>query len=173
MEHMKKYKFTLIGLLISVTILLYTLTNDVDLFEKTLNYLHKLEVFEVDEFIIPSFIFGLFVLFDMLKLRKEYKVEHEKIKIYKAMMSSTHHVLNNFLNQMQLFKITAESIPDFDPDILVLYDQIMKDANEQIDALGSITSIDEVSIRSSVTPKSTEEVITQRDTAADAEKPHR
>ena len=169
---MKKYKLTIIGLLVSVTILLYSLINDLDLFEKFLSFLHKFEFYEIDEFIIPSVIFGLCLLFDMLKWRKEHKVEHEKIKIYKAMMASTHHVLNNFVNQMQLFKITAESTPGFDPDILELYDQIMKDASEQIDALGSITNIDEASIHSSVAPKSTAEAITQQGAAAGANKPH-
>ena len=69
------------------------------------------------------------------------------------MLASTHHVLNNFLNQMQIFKMTAERTPDFDPNVLTLYSRIMKDAKEQIDALGSITDIDEASIHNSVAPK--------------------
>lgn len=152
---MKKYTFTVIGALLSASILIYTLVNDFDLFEQSLVYLHALEIFEIDEFIIPAVILVLCALFDMFRWRKEHKVEREKIKIYKAMMSSTHHVLNNFLNQMQLFKITAEATPDFDPEILGFYDQIMNDASAQIDALGSITKIDEISIHDSVAPKST------------------
>lgn len=150
---MKKYKLTLVGLLISATVLLFTLVGNVDLFEKFHNYLHKMEAFEIDEFIIPSLIFSLFVLFDMLKLRKEHTVELEKVKIYKAMLSSTHHVLNNFLQQMLIFRMRADSTPGFDPKILALYETIMKEASEQIDALGSITNIDEASIHDSVAPK--------------------
>ena len=69
------------------------------------------------------------------------------------MMSSTHHVLNNFLNQMQLFKLEAEDTPEFDPEILNLYGQIIEEASLQIDALGSITKVNDISIRSSVKPK--------------------
>ena len=153
MEHIKKYKLTFIGLLISTATLMYSLINDLDLFEIFLNNVHKMEAYEIDEFIIPIFIFGLFTLLDMLKWQKEHKIENEKIKIYEAMVASTHHVLNNFLNQMQLFKMTADDTPDFDPSILALYDQIMKDTTEQIDALSSITNIDEKSIHKSVAPQ--------------------
>jgi len=167
---MKKYRITLIGLVISVSILLYSLISDVDLFEIFLNDVHKLEVFEIDEFIIPLFILGIFSIFDMLKWQRDHRVEREKIKIYKAMLSSTHHVLNNFLNQMQLFKITAEQTPDFNPDVLALYEQIMKDATEQIDALGSIANIDEISIQNSVSPRSNVQATTQQGAPADTDK---
>lgn len=70
-----------------------------------------------------------------------------KIKVYKAMIHSAHHILNNFLNQMMIFKLTAEDTPGFDPKILSLYDKIIGDATTQIDALSSITTIDDISIR--------------------------
>lgn len=149
----KKYSLTLIGFVISIAILLFSITSDLDLFEKFVNYLSIMENYEVDEFIIPFFIFCLFAFFDLRKRQKEYKIEHEKLLIYKAMLSSSHHVLNNFLNQMQLFKITAEETPDFDPDILKLYSVILKKASEQIDSMSNITNIDEESIFNSVSPK--------------------
>lgn len=68
-------------------------------------------------------------------------------------MFSTHHILNNFLNNMQLFKITAEDTLEFDPDVLSLYDVVIKDTSAQIEALGNITTIEEESIHASVTPK--------------------
>jgi hypothetical protein len=70
------------------------------------------------------------------------------------MMSAIHHILNNFLNQMQLFKMTAEDTPGFDHEILSLYDQIIDETSTQIGALSSITRINEVSISTSVSPQS-------------------
>jgi len=150
---MKRYKITVIGFLISGVVLLHSLINKVDLFEKIRRYLSTLEAYEIDEFIIPLFIFLSFALLDLVKRQIETNAERERIQIYKAMLSSTHHVLNNFLHQMQIFKLTAESTSDFDPDILQLYDQIIRDASEQLDALGSITTIDASSIHNSVAPK--------------------
>jgi hypothetical protein len=69
------------------------------------------------------------------------------------MVSSTHHILNNFLNQMQLFKLTAQDTPGFDPQILSLYDRIIKDATNQIEALSNIEKVNETTIQESVIPK--------------------
>ncbi len=55
--------------------------------------------------------------------------------IYKAMISAIHHVLNNFLNQMQLFKLVAEDTPGFNHEILSLYDDVIDEASGQIEAL--------------------------------------
>lgn len=149
----KKYGFTLAGLAISAVLLLFTIINDIDLFEGFIHYLYIAETYEVDEFIIPFSIFSLFVFLNLCKRQKDYKIEQEKLVIYKAMLSSSHHVLNNFLNQMQIFKMTAEDTPDFDQDILKLYNQIIKNTSEQIDSLSNITTIDEESIFRSVAPK--------------------
>lgn len=150
---MKKYTFTLIGLTLSGVIFFTSVLLDFDLFESVLTMLHSLEEYELDEAIIPIFIFLLFAVFDLYKREKQQAFEYEKIKIYKAMLASTHHILNNFLNQMQLFKITADETPGYDPEILASYDAIIQSASTQIDALGSISDIDEKSILDSVLPK--------------------
>lgn len=81
------------------------------------------------------------------------KNEEEKIKIYTAMINSTHHIMNNFLHEMMLFKLTAEETPGFDHDVLALYEEIIADASRQIEALSSITNVDEESIYASVALK--------------------
>ncbi|AUP77857.1 hypothetical protein [Flavivirga eckloniae] len=160
-KFIKKYSLTIVGLILSTTILLFSIINDIDLFERFINQLILMEMYEVDEFIIPIFIFWLFAVFDMRKRQKTYKIEHEKVIIYKAMLSSANHVVNNFLNQMQVFKITAENTPNFDQDVLKLYNKIIKNAAEQIDSLGKIVDIDEKTIFKSVEPKPDLETIHQ------------
>ena len=150
---MKKYKLTFAGLVISLITLICSLLAEGDLFEYVVKHLENLEDYQIDEFIIPALIFFVFVVFDVLRRQKMQTVELEKVKIYQAMLSSAHHVLNNFLNQMQLFKFEAQNTPDFNPEVLNLYDQIMKEASMQIEALGSIDNIDEASILESVAPK--------------------
>ena len=152
--------------------MLITIIIDLDLFEVAITTLEGLEKFEVDEFIIPIMIFGFFAFFDLIRRQRSHKIEFEKIEIYKAMMSSTHHILNNFLNQIQLFKMTAEDTPGFDPEVLTLYDQTIEEASVQIDALGSVTNINELSIRASVAPQPNTRVSTQQD-VADVDKPRR
>ncbi|MBT7445485.1 MAG: hypothetical protein HN790_16140 [Methylococcales bacterium] len=89
----------------------------------------------------------------MIRRKKTQDIESEKIKIYKAMMISTNHVLKNFLNQLQLFKITAEDTKNFPPEILNIYNDNMRDVQKQIEALGSIANVTETNIIKSVSPK--------------------
>lgn len=151
---MKHYTLTLFGAALAIAILLITLIADIDLFEASIALLQKFETYEIDELIIPALIFLIFAFVDLSKRQKRQKIKFEKIKIYEAMMSSTHHILNNFINQILLFKITADKTPGFNPKVLALYDQIHKEATSQIQALGNISKIDEKSIHASVAPKS-------------------
>ncbi|MCP3922785.1 MAG: hypothetical protein GY714_09395 [Desulfobacterales bacterium] len=152
---MKYYRLTMIGLAISTVIYLLTIIIGVDLFEKLIELLHGLEKYELDELIIPTTIFIAFSLFELIDRQRSHKieVEREKIKIYEAMIFSTQHILNNFLNQIQVFKQTAEETENFDPEVLGYYDEIIDEASGQIDSLCKVTEINEVSILESIKPK--------------------
>ncbi len=150
---MMKFKLTLMGGVVAFLIFLVSIIFEMDLFEKVIGALESLERYEIDELVIPFIVFLLFAYLDQSRSRRSREIEFEKIKIYKAMLSSAHHVLNNFLNQMQLFKIKAQNTPGFDAKVLSVYDQITKDASTQLEALGSITNIDEATIHESVKPK--------------------
>ncbi len=161
---MKNFKLTLIGLAISLSITLGLIYFEIDLFEKLIEILEYLKKFEVDEFIISLSILGTFALFDLLNRQRSqrFQIEFEKRKVYIAMMSSFSHIINNFLNQLQFFKMIAEEIPEFDPDILSCYDQVAEEVSRQVDALGSISNINETSIITSVAPQSNIRASTQQ-----------
>lgn len=150
---MKNHILTLFGLAISSLLLIITLSLDIDLFEMFVSSLVHLEEYQIDELIIPIIIFIAFAVLDIQRKYRAKQTQFEKIAIYDAMLTSTHHILNNFLNQMQIFKITAERTPDFDPEIMSMYNEIIKDASLQIEALGSIGNIDAESIHASINPK--------------------
>lgn len=150
---MKHYKLTLIGALCAALIYLFSVIFQLEMFEALIALLDELEHMEIDEIIIPALIFAGFCIADILRRNKVNRVSKEKLKIYRAMVQSTHHVLNNFLNQMLLVKMKAEATPGFDPNVLTIYDQIVEDAQRQIHALSNITDISESSIHDSVRPK--------------------
>jgi hypothetical protein len=150
---MKHYQWTLFGIGIAISLLVLVIVFDLDIFEFFLTFLHSLERFEVDEFILPLLIILICLAIDFFKIQRRRVIEYEKVRIYKAMLASAHHVLNNFLNQIQLFKITAESTPNFDTEVLEIFDSVIDEAANQIKALGSINSVDETTIRKSVAPK--------------------
>ena len=79
--------------------------------------------------------------------------EEEKIRIFRSTVRATHHILNNFLNKMQLFLLEAESSSDFDKSKLALFNQAIQDTAEQIKEMESITDISEENIEDTVYPK--------------------
>lgn len=150
---MKNHKLIIIGVIFSVVVWISSLVFDLDYFEKFAEFIERFEKYELDELVLPFIILGTFVIIDLYKNLKAQAIEREKIKIYNAMLSSTHHIINNFLNQMLLFKVTADEIPKFPKEILNLFGEIISEASAQVNALSSIVDIDEESIRNSVTPK--------------------
>jgi len=60
---------------------------------------------------------------------------------YSSMIYASRHILNNLLNQMQLFKLEALKTKDFDRDIIKLYDNSIKEASDLIDTLSKIEVI--------------------------------
>ena len=148
----RDYSFTILGLIIAAIVALLSHLIDLDPFDRLADAFEKVEQYEIDEIFIVVLIIFAFLTADLLIKQRRRKVEKEKVKVYRAMIFSAHHILNNFLHQMQVFKITAEHTPDFDPQILAMFDKIMEDASEQIQALSNVSEITEQSIKKSVAP---------------------
>jgi len=94
-------------------------------------------------------LFGGYVEYHMRRVREK---EKEKTDIYMAMLRSSNHILNNFLNQMQIMKIEAEQCQGFNEDILAVYDIIAGEASELIRDLEKIPSITKEDILATVAP---------------------
>ena len=120
------------------------------LFESSVHYL----IFEESQFeIIPGelnelwmrivivlliMIFGIVADFFIDRIvHKQLEVAHT----YSSMIYASRHILNNLLNQMQLFKLEALKTKDFDRDIIKLYDNSIIEASDLIDTLSKIEVI--------------------------------
>jgi hypothetical protein len=63
-------------------------------------------------------------------------------EIHTSMISAMHHILNNFLNGMELVRLEARTCKDFDPKVMNLYDQSV---HEAVDKIKSISKLEELS----------------------------
>jgi phosphomannomutase len=150
---MRKYQLSFLGLAVSLALWATIAIFDLDLFERFVANIHRLEKWEADELFFPVVVLLGFVYIDATRRMQARVIDTEKHVVYDAMLSATYHVVRNFLNQMQLFKMTAERTPDFPQDVLVLYDDVMQDALQQLEALAAINTIDPQTIRESVAPR--------------------
>ena len=81
------------------------------------------------------------------------QTELEKKEIYVSMARAAQHVLNNLLNQLQLFKLAADQSSDFDRNILDMYDGVTNEAAELIERLASVKELNDKNIMGSVAPR--------------------
>lgn len=150
---MKNYRWTAIGAVVAVAMLGIALFFDVDFFESFCRWLVNYERFELDEFVFPLLIVLVSFTTDLFRFKKNRRVEEARQDIYKAMVQASDHVLKNCLNQMLIIRYAAEETPGFDPEVLKSFDEIMKQAIDQLEALGEIENVDPEAIGKSLNIK--------------------
>lgn len=152
---MKNKIFTIIASIISLAVWLLDASAHY--------YIYKEPVFEfipkdIDELLMRTLIIiliimlGIFADFFSKKIMLKQK-QLEAANIYNSMLYANHHILNNLLNQMQLFKMEAIKCKDFDKDVIKLYDVIIEEASELIARLSGIEDITEGNIMESISPQ--------------------
>jgi isoleucyl-tRNA synthetase len=73
---------------------------------------------------------------------KQAAAEKEKLAVFKKTVEGAHHILLNYLNQMQLVTLEAEQSLDFDQEVLTLSKSLTEEA---ADALKKLHSLDLIS----------------------------
>ncbi|MCK4839361.1 MAG: hypothetical protein KAS94_11215 [Desulfobulbaceae bacterium] len=99
--------------------------------------------------IILVILFGFFTDYHSQKMISKEK-QIEALHIYKSTLFASHHILNNLLNQMQLFKFEALRSDDFGKDILDLYDVATDEALSLIEKLSTVQKITGDNIKKSI-----------------------
>lgn len=82
--------------------------------------------------------------------QKMTEIELEKLKIHRAMANAANHIINDFLNNMMLFKLKAEQSNGFPPGTIRRFEEAIDETTTQLRALGKVIDINERSILESV-----------------------
>ncbi|NER13603.1 hypothetical protein GWK08_09155 [Leptobacterium flavescens] len=143
-----KYKYIIIGAVISITGYLYSLKNNINLTDLAHKYLHFIEKYEVDlAFWVLILVF--FVFLNLMSLQKKNSFA-EKRKIYLSMLYASNHILRNLLNQIQIIRIEAGEDLNFDRETLKMFDESVEEAELLISRLSEVKNIDEDTIHESI-----------------------
>ena len=94
--------------------------------------------------------FGIFADNRAEKIRKK---EREKRAVFLATVSSTQHILNNLLNQLQLVFFELDERHELESDTRILLKRSIKEGKEQVERLSSVTEMRSESIEKSVKPQ--------------------
>ena len=147
------YKYTFVAVVMSCVLYVNLLYWNVDLFEYLLHYLHKLEHYELDELILPIFIIAIALSLDFHVRRNVVRIQSEKEKMYRTVLSASNHILNNFITRMQLFKCEAHRVDGFNRKMLAHYDDVVDEASLKIRELAAIKRVSEENIEDLVYPR--------------------
>jgi len=97
--------------------------------------------------VVLMIIFGIYADIQTGKLLAK---EQEKREVFIAMVSSTQHILNNLLNQMQVALVDADGVKALDDETRKLLKKALIKGKEQVIQLSSVTELDGVTIRKSI-----------------------
>jgi len=117
-------------------------------------YIHQMQAFAMVELVKGWFyvLLSAVVIFYLTRetFRQQDAAVREKTEIFHATISGAHHVLLNYLNQMQLVTLEAERVEGFDKEILKLSKTLSEEASSELRRIGEIRDISSESITSEV-----------------------
>lgn len=139
----ERYKWTVTGFVLALIVWTYIAWQDIDAFEYVADLMNQFEHYELNDLVLPILLFYTFLMADLFRRHERLRVQAEKLSVYRKMMKAVNHIMNNFLQKMLAFRLAAENTTGFDPKALDLYNQIISEADEQIQALGSLEQPEE------------------------------
>lgn len=149
-DAMKNYKFTIV---ITFVAALYWVAESLVHFFIFLDTDSSFIPTDINELWMRSGIVVLMISFGIyadIQTGKLLANEQEKRQIFIATVSSTQHILNNLLNQMQIALVNTGGVNSLDDETRKLLKQAITEGKDQVIRLGSVTKIDEATIRKSI-----------------------
>lgn len=75
--------------------------------------------------------------------KHQLEVEEERMKVFRATMRTVHDIVNNFLNNLLLFKMEAEDTNALKPESLALMESIIEDTSGKLKKLAALDTTPE------------------------------
>ena len=134
------YKTTVMIAVGSAVYMALAIGFNLDLFEQVHMAFHELtmelENFEGDEFILMAVCVSLAVFVDLTRQRKKSRREREisqhRMQVMRSTMATVQDVVNNFLNNLQLFRLEAERSQALNAEYLKMFDDLIEETAQKI-----------------------------------------
>jgi hypothetical protein len=153
MKFLRSHLFVCIAILLAVSILAGSWFSNVDLFDTGLREILRIENNEWDEVASAFVLIVVGLVIDQLRerqvARRRAEIEEQRLRVLKATMRTVQDIVNNFLNNMQLFRMEAEDGP-LSVESLKLFDDLINETAEKLKALGDSESVVEYKMASGI-----------------------
>ena len=153
MKFLRNNLFVVITISIAVPILASIFFTNLDLFDSGLREILHIEDNEWDELGSAVLLIVIGLAIDRVRARQAAKrqseIDAQRLRVLQATMRTVHDLVNNFLNNLQLFRLEAEDGP-LSLESLKLFDDLIYETAEKLKALGDSDSAVEYEMASGV-----------------------
>jgi hypothetical protein len=143
---LREWPATFIGAFLALNLVLAAWVGDFDFIKLHLTLLDRIQKHQIDDFVVAFVLIFVGLAFDgwvseQRKLRQA-EIEEQRLKVLRATMRTVQDVMNNFLNQMQLFRLEADSV--LPEESLEAFDELIEQASGKLKALGNLDEAREI-----------------------------
>ena len=153
MKFLRNHLFVCIATLLAAAILTGIFFTNFDLFNLGFKEILRIEDNELDEFVTAFLLIIVGLSLDLVRARqiarRRAETNEQRLQVLKATMRTVHDLMNNFLNNLQLFRMEAEEGP-LTPESLELFDDLISGTAEKLKALGDSELVIEYQMASGV-----------------------
>ena len=172
----RDFKATAVTTAIGLVAYVILLIADLDLIERVVVILQSFEQYEVDELLILVVIPLSGLAYDLItnnRLKKhQIEVQQQRLRVLKATMRTVHHIVNNFLNNLQIIRMESERSQALPPKSLEKMDAMIQQTTTKLKILGDLDGTPEIQIAPGIvaiddTPKATANQSSHQKTSAE------
>lgn len=140
---LRAWSATAIASILGIGLVLMAVLTDFDLVKLNPAFLERIDKRSADDIVLGvAIIFvGLAVDLSNRRRRRQTELAAQRLRVLKATMRTVQDIVNNLLNNIQLFRMDAEgALPE---ETLKQLDAVVEEAASQIRALGNLDEVKE------------------------------
>jgi hypothetical protein len=137
---------TSIASVLTLAIICAALVGDIDLVKLNVEFFQRIEPHEIDDVVVSSGLMIVGLVIDRVvasrREKKDAEIRTQRLRVLKATMRTVQDIVNNFLNNLLLFRIEGEQA--FSPESLEQFDDLVQGTSAKLKALGDLEAITEI-----------------------------
>jgi hypothetical protein len=144
MRYLRRVPATVIAVLLSAFFLSTTVfVHEIDvlyILSVAVEVLEDLEPYEADDVVVVFLLMSGGMVVDVMiasRWRKRaLEIQQQRLRVFKATMRTVHDIVNNYLNNLQLFRLESETL--LPAESLALFDQLLHETATKLQVLGDL-----------------------------------
>lgn len=140
-----RFPFTIAAALVAALLIVGAMVGHVDFIRINAAVFEEIETHELDDILACLALIPLGIGIDHVRASKQERhqkeIEAQRLRVLKATMTTVLDIVNNFLNNLQLFRLDAEEV--LPQSSIELFDQLVLETSVKLKVLGDLEATPE------------------------------